>query len=124
STPIINELMKTGKVEVEEEDKTWEALRSSGKTFKEITSIINIPHMALLRNLRNIFKELTDADRDLAVSILDTLVKGVLGGKQFPFRYYTALKQVKSNKALPFQPLLVDALEKCIDASIENMPKL
>ena len=124
SSPIINELMKTGKVEVEEEDKTWEVLRSSGKTFKEIMSIINIPHMALLRNLRNIFKELTNVDRDLAVSILDTLVKGVPGGKQFPFRYYTALKQISNNKALPFQPLLIDALEKCIDASIENMPKL
>ena len=83
-----------------------------------------MPHMALLRNLRNIFKELTDDDKETAVDILNQLKAGVKNGKQFPFRYYSALKQIKDNQEVKFRPLIIDALEECIDISIDNMPKL
>ena len=120
-----NELMKTGTIEVDEQTTTWERLRSEGKSFKEILSTIKIPHMALLKNLRNIFKELDNGDNELATSILNELVGGVKGGKQFPFRYYQALNQIKNCKDIHyFKTLLMDKLEECIDVSLDNMPKL
>lgn len=121
---LVNELMTNGTIEIEEKDKTWENLRSQGMSFKEIINKIQMPHMALLRNLRNIFSELNDEDRDLAINILNQLKNGVKGGKQFPFRYYQALKQMKDNQEVKFRPLIMDALEECIDISIDNMPKL
>ena len=66
---LVNELMSTGTIEVKDEDKTWENLRSQGMSFKEIINTIKMPHMALLRNLRNIFKELKD---DLNIDRCDT----------------------------------------------------
>lgn len=121
---LINTLMSTGTVQVSEEDKTWENLRSQGLTFKEIVKTIKMPHMALLRNLRNIFKELDNSDRKIAEDLLKQLKDGVKNGKQFPFRYYSALKELKNNSDVKFRPLLIDALEECIDISIDNMPKL
>ena len=121
---LVNELMTNGTIEVEEKDKTWENLRSQGMSFKEIINKIQVPHMALLRNLRNIFSELNDRDRNLATNILNQLKNGVKNGKQFPFRYYSALKQIKDNQEVKFRPLIIDTLEECIDISIDNMPKL
>lgn len=124
-SPLVNELMQSGTIEIDEETTTWERLRSSGMSFKEILKTIELPHMALLRNLRNIFKELDDdVDREFAYNILNKLVQGVKGGKQFPFRYYQALNQIKNNEDVKFRPLLIDKLEECIDISIENMPRL
>ena len=121
---LIGELLQNGSVKVENEDKTWENLRSEGKTFKEILNTIQIPHMALLRNLRNIFSELNEQeDVDMANNILTKLLEGVKHGKQFPFRYYQAYKIISSTH-LPFQNKILETLEKCIDVSIQNMPKL
>ena len=117
----INELMKTGTLEVKETEQTWEMMRSAGKTWTEILSTINVPHMALLRNLRGIFSEITD--RGAASEILDKLKAGVLKGKQFPFRYFSAFKAI-SNADINHKQLVKDALEECLDISVANMPKL
>ena len=120
----IDELMKNGTIEVSKEEETWEKLRSAGKSFKEILNTIKLPHMALLRNLRNIFSELDeDTDKELANNILNQLIDGVKGGKQFPFRYLQALNQLKKSE-VKFKTLLIDKLEECIDVSIDSMPKL
>ena len=121
---VLDELMKTGTVTVSEEEKTWENLKSEGKTWKEILNTIKLGHMALLRNLRNIFTELTDSDRDLAIKLLDELKAGVLEGKQFPFRYFSAYRAVENENKVNFQPLILDALEECMDISLDNMPKI
>lgn len=71
--------MKTGTVKVVDEDKTWENLRSEGKNWKEILSTVKVGHMALLRNLRGIFKEIDDAE--FCRITMDSLKKGVPGGK-------------------------------------------
>lgn len=118
----INELMKTGKIEVSENDMTWESLRSSGKTWKEITDTILIPHMALLRNLRGIFTEVDDSA--IAARILAQLKGGVEKGKQFPFRYWSAYKSIKGASEVNHRQMILDALEECIDLSVNNMPKL
>jgi len=124
NSPVLNELMKNGTVEVEENEQTWEQMRSAGKSWKEILSTITLGHMALLRNLRNIFKEIDDADT--CDQLLKQLKDGVLTGKQFPFRYYSAYNAVKAEDMgkLHFKAKILDALEECVDISIANMPHL
>ena len=121
-SPVVDEFMKTGKVQVEENDMTWETLRSSGKSWKEIIETIQIPHMALLRNLRGIFTEIDDAE--LCKTLLTQLTEGVLSGKQFPFRYWSALKTIENDKKVHHRPQIIDALEECMDISVQNLPKL
>lgn len=121
-SPVLDELMKTGTVTVTEEDKTWENLKSEGKTWEEILNTIKLGHMALLRNLRGIFTEIKD--RETCVKILDELKAGVLNGKQFPFRYYSAYRAIERESKINFEPLILDALEECMDISLANMPKL
>lgn len=122
---VINELMKTGKVEVNDNEKTWEQLRSSGMSWTDITKTIKIPHMALLRNLRNIFENKDDNKITTAEmkKLLTDLENGVKNGKQFPYRYYTAYKILSSSDVLFKQEILI-SLENCLDKSIENFPKL
>jgi hypothetical protein len=91
----INELMTTGTLKVEESEKTWEILRSEKKSWEEIVNTISIPHMALLRNLRGIFTEVEDSA--ITARILFQLKSGVINGKQFPFRYWSAYKAVDSS---------------------------
>ena len=124
----INELMTTGTLQVKDTEQTWESLRSAGKTWSEIVDTIRIPHMALLRNLRGIFKEITDCGgktegRTLAIKILNDLKSGVPNGKQFPFRYWSAYNAVK-NADIDNKQLVLDALEECIDLAVSNMPKI
>ena len=118
----ITELMKTGSIKVEESEKTWENLKSEGKTWKEILDTIKIGHMALLRNLRGIFKEVEDDT--VLEKVLADLKAGVPNGKQFPFRYYSAYNAVKNETDMNFKTQILDALEECIDIAVENTPKL
>lgn len=121
-SPLVDELMTTGTIEIDDSNATWEKLKSEGKTWKEILNTIKIPHMALLRNLRGIFSEINDAS--LASEVLDQLKGGVKDGKQFPFRYYTAHQVIGSTQGVNHRPQILDALEECIDLARENMPKL
>jgi len=122
----INELMKTGTLEITETEQTWEIMRSAGKTWREILETIDVPHMALLRNLRGIFTELKDLTA--AKEVCEALKAGVLTGKQFPFRYFTAYQALSTPdpKSGPVNhlSLLKDTLEECLDISVANMPKL
>lgn len=94
----LDELIKTSKLEVPEESNTWENLSSGGKSFKEIVEILGngFPHMALLRNLRNICVEV---DNQSMEKIMIQLEKGVPNGKQFPFRYYSAYQEINNLKS-------------------------
>lgn len=124
SSPVLNELMQTGTVAVMKEEQTWEQMRSAGKSWKEILSTITLGHMALLRNLRNIFTEIDDADT--CDRLMKQLKDGVLTGKQFPFRYYSAYNAVRAEDEgkLHFKARILDVLEECVDISIANMPHL
>ena len=118
---VIDELMQTGTVEVKDDDKTWENLRSAGKSWKEIFETVDMGHMAMLRNIRGVFTEVNDIEfcKKYMQKIKDTVV----GSKQFPFRYYSALNAVKSS-VCNHQPIIIDALEECIDIALANYPKL
>lgn len=121
NSPIIDELMRTGTVNVKTNERTWEQYRSEGKDWEWILQNCKLGHMALIRNLRNIFTEIENID--LCKAILQDLKKGVVNSKQFPFRYWSALKAINASEC-NHQPLIIDALEKCMDLSLANMPKL
>lgn len=118
----IPELMQTGTVIAEDSSKTWETLRSAGMPWTEILHTINLPHMARLRNIANVFTEIDNTS--IAKEYMDTLKNGVLAGKQFPFRYWSAYKNIQVRKGLHNLSVLLDGLENCIDIAIDNMPKL
>ena len=119
---LVNELMKTGTIEVQSNEKTWESMRAGGATWEEIlNSDMKMGHMALLRNLRGIFTEITDVDT--TDKILDELVGGVEKGKQFPFRYMSAIKAVDHSDAHN-KVMIKDSLEDCMDRACSNLPKL
>ena len=117
----INELMKTGTIAMPEDNLTWETLKATGKSWSEIVRTIKMNHMALLRNLRGIFSEITD--NDVRSELLNKLEKGVPNGKQFPFRYMSAHTAVEHSDVVNKTPIL-DSLERCMDKSCENLPTL
>ena len=144
----ITELVKTGKVEVSDDEQTWEKLRSAKKTWQEINAQIRLPHMALLRNLRNIIEEyairedLVAAKEDV-VELAERLVRGVKNGKQFPFRYFTAYKMLQGGKSeqtrrcgkhkapsdenetmSEFKTIVLEGLNRCVLESVECIPPM
>ena len=121
NSEALDELMKNGSVDVDESQETWEQKKSAGKNWKEILETTKLGHMALLRNLRNIFTEIND--NDICNKVLEDLKAGVLKGKQFPFRYFTAYKMIEKSD-VNHKSKILDALEECMDISVDNMPKL
>lgn len=117
----IDELMKSGTIEVTEEESTWEKLRSAGKSWTEILQATYIPHQALMRNLRGIFTEVNGTN--VKEQVLKLLEDGVEKGKQFPFRYWSALKSIKESN-VNFKSDIEDSLNRCLDKSMANFPKL
>lgn len=117
----IDELMQTGTVEVTENSLTWENLRSQGKSWKEIFNTIEMGHMAMLRNCRGVFTEVNDSD--FCQKYMNKIKDTVIGSKQFPFRYYSAIKAVEQS-GCNHKPIIIDALEECMDIALENFPKL
>lgn len=121
NSKVLDELMTSGTVEVSEDSKTWENLRSEGKTWEEIFDAVDMGHMALLRNIRGVFTE--SDNKDLFVRYMTKLKSTVKDGKQFPFRYWSAIQAVQGSNC-NFKPLIIDALEECMDIAVDNYPKL
>ena len=110
--------------------ETWEAIVSEKGSTREAweEALAHMGHMALLRNLRNLLESGVPAS-----AFADKLLAGVKGGKQLPFRYYSAYQAVlkettaKQNTAKPKvaktnpKPLL-ETLEACLQRSLSNAP--
>lgn len=122
NSDVLNELMRTGNVSIEENENTWETLRSKGMKWREILATTKLGHMALLRNLRGIFTEIYDYD--FCEKIMEELRSGVKNGKQFPFRYWQAMKAVREQADINHRQLILDTLEECMDIACDNMPRL
>ena len=127
----IDELMRTGTVQVDESQKTWENLLSAGMSWRDLawkmyTGEIKMPAMAFLRNLRNIFTELEDEpSQEMIEWLCNKLKRDVPYAKQFPFRYKSAYDAIaESNINFRMKGILLEALQDCIDMSIDNMPHL
>lgn len=119
-SPVIDEYMKTGGISLPPESMTWEKLRSEGADWKDIFHRVRMGHMALIRNLRGVFTE--REDREFCVEYLERLKAGVKQGRQFPFRYYSASQAVEKSDC-SHKALILDALEECMDISMENLPR-
>ena len=79
-------------------------------------------HMAILRNLRNIAK---NCDEKHVSKALCALEAGVKNGKQFPFRYWSAIKSIESsNPKLDNEIKIIESLNRCLDKAMSNFPKL
>lgn len=115
-TTAINKLVR-GELKLSTED-TWEALiskkGSNTATWTEAVDVMG--HMALLRNLRNLLTHSVSP-----VLFNQKLINGVADGKQLPFRYFSAYKAIEDT---PGSGSTKDALEQCLMASIENLPRL
>lgn len=109
------DLLMKGQLKLSEED-TWEALISKEGSSKETwTKAIDLMgHMALLRNLRNLHQNSVEP-----ALYIDKLVNTAKGGKQLPFRYYSAYQQLKSTGV---SGNVLDAVEKCLEISMGQLP--
>jgi len=108
-TPAIDGLVKGTLKNTE----TWESMRSQGKSWDECVPVMG--HMALLRNLRNFVEN--NANMEV---VLDKLVKTAEKGKQLPFRYWTAYKELKAVNA---PGSVLDAIENCLNISLHSLPQ-
>jgi len=105
-----------GELKLTGDNQTWESLTSAkGSTTETWTEAAGVMgHMALLRNLRN----LSQAKVPHAL-YLQRFTDGAADGKQLPFRYYTAYKQLTADTS----PAVLDAIEQCMTTSLGNLPK-
>jgi len=113
SNPLFKDLIK-GKIK---NINTWESTRSSGGSWAD--SLENMGHMALLRNLRGLLTEGVSPNL-----FTDKLISGVENGKQLPFRYLSAYKEIEKLGNIKGAGQILGALDKCIEASVSNVPKL
>jgi hypothetical protein len=121
---IINEIIRKGKVQIDDSMRTWENLHSAGKNWFEIFSELKtVPHMALLRNLCGIEKDPSITVEFVNNNITPMLKNGVKGGKQYPFQYFNAYKSLK-NISSEKSSQLSKAIEDCLQISIETFPSL
>nr|CAH8849269.1 unnamed protein product [Trichobilharzia regenti] len=81
---------------------TWETeLSVNGNNANSWTKLITsnkVPHMAMLRNLRNILKSgIPNSIHEIVLKRL-TDARIIIDGKQFPFRYFTAFNTIHKLK--------------------------
>jgi len=102
--------------ELSNKDRTWEAIISAeGSNKRSWEKAFNVMgHMALLRNLRNLLKNGLDKD-----VVAEKLVKGAAGGRQLPFRYYSAFLELSKSHS----GVLDAALEEALKLSIGGLPR-
>ena len=106
-----SKLSKAGQSENKEEAKAeaWRELLESGK----------IGYFALLRNLRNINDQAPEMI-DRACELL-TKENTILRSRVLPFRYYTATEALSPRQT---DRRLIVAIQKALDISLANVPKL
>ena len=140
-TDLLDELMRTGKVETDEKDIKWESHMANSRCWIKTLDLLEwkLPHMAALRNLRGFAIKVND--EELLKKYCSMLEGGVLQGKQFPFRYLVAYESVMNAKTVSMDKrtkkiyekksisntslnIIKDSIERCIQISIENHPKL
>lgn len=117
--PLVNELMREGKVTADQGRETWRELKSGGaswNTILEREDISTLTHQDLLFQMRNILNEANPKNVERA---LDRLVSTAKSSMVFPYRYIVAERQLASSS-----PKVLEAMEKSLRCAIENQPKL
>lgn len=90
--------------------EVWENLIDSGK----------LPYMATLRNLRNMLEANVKFDAINKVCEMLQSPEQVRKSKQFPFRYFSAYKELHET-AKPLTAVVLDALESAVKESVVNI---
>ena len=121
NSPVIDELMRTGSVQVDNTEQTWEQKRSAGMSWADILASTKLGHMAMLRNIVNVFTEINDLG--VCKAYMEELKDGVPSGKQFPFRYESAFRTVEKS-SINHKQFILDSLEECMDTAVANLPRL
>lgn len=120
STPYTweTELSKLGTQHFEYPEAHQNAFRDK---WSELIMSGQLGYMALLRNLRNILNAevSTEVLQIVANRISDS--HGVAHSKQFPFRYFSAYRELEDSTN-PNVALIIDALEKAMQVSASNIP--
>lgn len=117
--------LSTAKDKGKEKKQVWEELIDSGK----------LGYMALLRNLRNILQENVTKAHIVKVANAISNPELVKKSKQLPFRFLAAYKELSNNTRRrygyhddsepvksPYVSYILEALEKAIAVSAENIP--
>lgn len=101
-------------------ERTWEGIVSAGGSHAAAweKALPVMGHMALLRNLRNLLQAGVDPEM-----FLPRLVEGAAGGRQLPFRYYSAYRAVLGLGAAPGVKPVLGALERCLTHSLGALPR-
>ena len=106
---------------------TWEVELSKGedkkKTWEELIESHKLGYMALLRNLRNILNAGVSQKHITQVCKVLSDPERIRKSKQFPFRFFSAYKEIEQNPSFETQQVL-NALEKAVETSIENVPEM
>lgn len=125
---LIDKIVRSSSIELSEDQNTWEKLHSTGKNWHQIIELLGtkIPHMALLRNLRNIAAEYNS---DEMLPIMDQLIRGVEHGKQFPYAYYAAYTMINglpdsTEEDIKKKDIIIAGLDKALLESIKSFTQL
>ena len=103
---------------------TWETeLSAKGNTAEVWNGLIDskkVGYMALLRNLRNIVESGVDNARIETVTNYLSSPEAVKTSRQLPFRFLSAYRELLKNTS-PSTSMILEALDKAIIASVENV---
>jgi hypothetical protein len=105
-----------------ESPETWEVLISTKGSTKENWQKIapKMGYMALMRNLRNFLQKECDM-QEILKRIANK--EQVLRSKQLPFRFLSAYREIEEVPS-PFAGATMTALQKAMQYSVENVPKM
>lgn len=104
---------------------TWEVEISTKGNKKEVWENLieqnSLGYMASLRNLRNI----VNSGANNLDKVLNNLTNpdSIRKSKQLPFRFFSAYREIQELSSVKVSKVL-DALEKALDISTENIPRL
>lgn len=112
---------------IQESHATWEVAISHFGNKAEVWDALDLPFMAGLRNLRNLLECGACKALDKVINMLKD-EKTVLRSKQFPFRFFSAYREISKTYVyevpIEYKQEVLRALEIALFLSIKNLPKL
>lgn len=107
---------------------TWETKVSmngnNAGVWEELIDNHSLGYMAALRNMRNIINAKVSEEHFTKYLSLITNVNAIKKSKQYPFRFYSAYKEVGNLTNSKYKGMALDALSTALEISIQNLKKL
>lgn len=103
---------------------TWEVELSASKdkkaSWERLIDENKLGYMALMRNLRNILEAKVSGEHIEKVAAKLSSSEEVAKSKQFPFRFFSAYREIEGNGSAD-TAIILDALEEAMIASAQNI---